>query len=60
MLDNYLRKNWNYLMKRKSEVTAHLKSPLKILKSKGKQVKYIQCGNAGEHKTLKIYCEKKF
>ena len=45
-------------MTRKSEVPIHLKSLLKILKSKGKQVKYIICDNAGEHESLKKYCEE--
>ena len=45
-------------MKSKNEVPTHLKSLLKTLKSKGKQVKYIQYDNAGEHKTLKKYCKE--
>ena len=36
VVDNYLRKNWNYLIKRKNEVPSHLKSLIRTLQSKGK------------------------
>ena len=58
IVDDYSRKNWNYLMKRKSEVPTHLKSLIRILQGKGKKVKYIRCDNAGEHEQLKKYCEE--
>ena len=46
-VDDYLRKNLNYLMKRKNEVPTHLKSLIRILQIKGKNVRYIRCDNAG-------------
>ena len=33
VVDDYSKKNWNYLMKRKSEVPTHLKSLISILQS---------------------------
>ena len=50
VVDDYLKKNWNYLLKRKNAVLTHLKSLIRTLQSKGKKVKYIRCDNAGEHK----------
>ena len=46
-------------MKKKSEVQHHIKTLISSLESKGKQVKYIRCDNAGEHIPLKTYCEQK-
>ena len=34
VVDNYSRKNWNYLMKRKNEVPIHLESLIRTLQSK--------------------------
>ena len=58
VVDNYSRKNWNYLLKRKNEAPTHIKSLIRILQSKGKKVQYIRCDNAGEHEPLKKYCEE--
>ena len=58
VVDDYSRKNWNFLMKKKSEVAENIMELITSLKNAGKEVKYLRCDNAGEHNTLIPYCIK--
>ena len=46
VVDDYSRKNWNFLMKNKSKVQHHLISLIETPKNKRNQVNYIRCDNA--------------
>ena len=59
VVDDYSKKNWNFLIKNKREVQHHLISLIETLKNKEKKVNYIRCDNAGEHEPLKRYCDEK-
>lgn len=58
IVDDFSRKNWNFLMKNKSEVTQNVVDHIESLTNNGKKVKFIRCDNAGEHNALISYCEK--
>ena len=58
IVDDFSRKNWNFLMKKKSEVTQNVVDHVESLKNSGKKVRFIRCDNAGEHNALISYCEK--
>ena len=55
VVDDYLRKNWNYLMKRKSEVPKIIDEDIV---EQRKKITYTRCDNTGEHELLKKYCEE--
>ena len=60
MVDDSSRKNWNYFMKKKSDVTSKVEEFLKTMKSQDVKVKYIRCDNAGEHQSsLRKLCRDK-
>ena len=49
IVDDASRKNWNYFMKNKHEVSSRVEHFLSVMKGRGIAVKYIRCDNAGEH-----------
>ena len=56
VFDDYSRKNWNFLMKKKSEVANNIMELITSLKKSGKEVKSLRCDSAGEHNALIPYC----
>ena len=58
IVDDYSRKNWNFLMQKKSEVTMNVIEHIQCLHRASKNVKYLRCDNAGEHNELISYCER--
>ena len=50
IVDDYSRKSLNFLMKKKSEVARNVINHIQQLRNSNKQVKYLRCDNAGEHR----------
>ena len=58
IVDDFSRKNCNFLLKKKSEVGKKVIDHIDSLIKNGKKVKFLRCDNAGEHNVLKAFCEK--
>ena len=58
IVDDYSRKNWNFLMKKKSEVAQKIIDHIKILTINGNAFRFVRCDNAGEHNEIKRFCER--
>ena len=56
VVDDFSRKNWNFLMKRKNEVAGNIIELVESMQKKGQPVKLLRCDNAGEHNPLIQYC----
>ena len=59
IVDDYSRKNWNFFMKAKSEVTKELEKFILMMKDKDIVIEKIRCDNAGEHQSeFQALCSK--
>ena len=58
IVDDYSRKKLNFLMKKKSEVARNVINRIQQLRHANKEVKYLRCNNAGEHRELISCCER--